>query len=100
MTYSAITSYMVVANFLICCLIGLISLCRLRQDDCSTAKWNRGKYSLYVGGAFACGGQPILFGSLISEGTLILSSTVFISLVIDHFRCKKRGGIDGTCPLY
>lgn len=100
MTYSAITSYMVVANFLICCLIGLISLCRLRQDDCSSDKWNRSRYSLYVGGAVACGGQPILFGSLISEGTLVLSSTVLISLVIDYFRWKKFGGISGTCPMY
>ena len=100
MTYSAITGYMTVANFLICCLIGLNSLCRLRQDECSTDKWNRSRYSLYVGGAVACGGQPILFGSMVTEGTLILSSTVLISLVIDYFRWKKFGGIDGTCPLY
>ena len=100
MTYSAIIGYMTVANLLICCLIGLISLYRLRHDECVTDKWNRGRYSLYVGGAVACGGQPILFGSLISEGTLMLSSTVLISLVIDYFRWKKFGVINGTCPLY
>ena len=100
MTYSAITGYMTVANFLICCLIGLISLCRLRQDECSTDIWNRSRYSLYVGGAVACGWQPILFGSLVSEGTLMFSSTVLVSLVIDFFRWKKFGGINGTCPLY
>lgn len=100
MTHSAFTGYMTLANFLICCLIGLISLCRLWQDECSTDKWNRSRYSLYVGGAVACGCQPILFGSLISEGTLMLSGTVLISLVIDYFRCKNQGGINGTCPLY
>ena len=100
MTYSAITSYMTVANFLICLLIGLISLCRLRQDECSADKWNRSRYSLYVGGAVACGWQPILFGSLATEGTLMLSSTVLISLVIDYFRWEKFGGINGTRPLY
>ena len=100
MTYSAITSYMTVANFLICCLIGFISLCRLRQDECLTDKWNRSRYSLYVGGATACGWQPILFGSLVSEGTLMFSSIVLISLVIDYFRWKKFGELNGTCPLY
>lgn len=89
MTYSAIYSYMTVANFLICSLIGLISLCRLRHDECVTDKWSRGRYSLYVGGSTACGWQPILFGSLVTEGTLILSSTVLISLVIDYFRWKS-----------
>ena len=100
MTYSAIYSYTTVANFLICSLIGFISLCRLRHDECVTDKWGRGGYSLYVGGAIACGWQPILFGSLATEGTLMLSSTVLISLVIDYFRWKKFGGINGTCPLY
>lgn len=100
MTYSAITGYMTIANLLICCLIGLISICRLRHDECVTDKWIRGKYSLYVGGAIACGWQPILFGSLVTEGTLILSSTVLISSVVDYFRWKTFGGINGTCPLY
>ena len=100
MTYSVITSYMTVTNFLICCLIGLISLCRLRQDECSTDNWNRSRYSLYVGGAIACGWQPIFFGSMVTEGTLMLSSTVLISLVIDYFRWEKFGGINGTRPLY
>ena len=100
MTYSAISSYTTVANFLICCLIGLISICRLRHDECVTDKWSRGRYSLYVGGAVACGWQPILFGSLVTEGTLMLSSTVLISLMIDYFRWKKFGGLNGTCPLY
>ena len=100
MTYFAISSYMAVANFLICCLIGLISLCRLRHDECVTDRWNRGRYSLYVGGAVACGWQPIIFGSMVTEGTLMLSSTVLISLVIDFFRWKNLGGINGTRPLY
>lgn len=100
MTYSAITSYMTVANFLICCLIGLISICRLRHDICTVDKWIRSRYALFVGGAIACGGQPILFGSPATAGTLMLSVTLLLSLIIDYFRCKKLGGVNGNCPLY
>lgn len=100
MIQAELTSYVTVINFLICCLIGLISICRLRHDVCTEDRWVRGRYALFVGGAFACGWQPLLFGSPISTGTLVLSSTLLLSMIIDYFRWKKQGGIDGTCPLY
>lgn len=100
MTYLDSDSYLTVANLLICCLIGLISICRLRQEICTVDRLVRSRYAIFVGGATACGWQPLLFGTNASIGTLVISGTLLLSMVIDFIRWKKLGGTNGTCPLY
>ena len=88
-----------VLNLIICAAIVYGCICQLRSGVCTRDKAVRGKYALLIGGAFASGLAPILFGPTSDVGNIFFGITILAGLGIDAGRWYMKEKYNDACFL-
>lgn len=72
-----------VVNLILCAGIAWACICRLNSEISRRFKLARTRYTLLMGGAMACGLQPLLFGDWPTVGTVVFCTAVLAGLMIN-----------------